>query len=105
MQDDRPCDAPRTDRGEIVELTVKVQYPDGQTKTVIYDEDWCFEAGAILFAESCMTEEQKAQFHKSEDWRENPTFLKWERGHKRCGSSCVGGGQCTDCCACTSCPN
>ena len=103
MADETPCDAPRTDRGEIVEMHLKIQYPDGSTKEVSYDEDWLFEAGAILFAESCMTPDQREQFHESDDWRKNPTFIKWERGHKRCGAACVGGGTCTNCCYCESC--
>jgi hypothetical protein len=86
-----------------VEMAVTVRYPDGRINQVTYDESWLQEAGAVLFAESCMTDEQVKQFHKSDDWMENPTFLKWERGHRGCGASCAGGGTCVDCCDCTSC--
>jgi hypothetical protein len=98
---------PRDDRGSIVEMTVTVQYPDGSTKTVTYDRDWCLDTGAILMHESCMTLEQLDQYNAADQWENRPTFLQVHRqkvDRLGCGGQ---GGQwnCTDCCACTSCPN
>ena len=93
----------RDDRGEITEIKMSISYPDGSKKTVIYNQEWISNTGAILMHESCMTEEQQTQFRGSEDWKVNPTFLQWHRSVRKNDCGGVGGGQCKDCCACTSC--
>ncbi len=94
----------KDDRGEITEITMSISYPDGTKKTVSYDQEWISNTGAILIHESCMTEEQRKQFKGSEDWKVNPTFLQWNRSVQKSGCpGGVGGGQCVECCACTSC--
>lgn len=94
----------RTDRGEITELKMTISYPDGREKTVTYDQQWINDTGALLIHESCMNEEQQKQFKGTDEWQTNPTFLQWHRSVNKFGCGGVGGGQCTDCCACTSCP-
>lgn len=93
----------RTDRGEIIEIGMLIRYPDGSSKKVVYDEKWILDTGAILIHENCMTEDQKKMYKGGEDWKNNPTFLKWERFGLAEDKNCPGGGACKECCACTSC--
>lgn len=95
----------RSDRGEITEIKMNIRYPDGSSKEVTYDEKWVQETGAILVHENCMNEEQRQTFKGGDNWKNNATFLKWERfSSSKCHpDTCPGGGSCRECCSCTSC--
>jgi len=95
----------RTDRGTITEIKMHIVYPDGREKDAVFNSEWIEGTGAILIHEDCMTPEQAAQFNRSENWETSPTFLRWEKlNHTQRDKDCLGGGTCTDCCDCTSCP-
>ena len=69
----------RQDRGSIVKIQLDIEYPDGTTRHAEYGKDWIEKSGAILFHESCMTPEQEELYKGGDDWKFNPTFLRWER--------------------------
>ena len=46
----------RQDRGSITEITMKITYPDGFEKSVLYDSEWIKDTAAILINEDSMTD-------------------------------------------------
>ena len=88
-------------RGKIKKIIMEIEYPDNSSIVAYYNEKWLDKTGAILFHESCMTEEQRKSFYGTEDWEMNPTFLRWKRGKNLGDYRCLNDGNpCDHCCYC-----
>ena len=89
-------------RGKMINLTMEIEYPDGQMKTVEYRKEWLEGTSALLLDESCMSEGQLREFWGTEDWEDNPTFLRLKKPELLSETEtlkCLDNGQaCDHCC-------
>jgi hypothetical protein len=88
----------KNDRGTITKITFEITYPDHSKKIIAHDFAWIKKLSGIHFDEVIMSDEEKKIWFVSENWEDNPAFIKISKTGKRAGSCCKRPGHSGDDC-------